>query len=433
MFKQYFIQTWAQLKQHRLISVITIIATALSIFLIMLVVMMDQVKVAPFSPESNRDRFLHVKYGCITNEKWGVGNTSTGPLSLKSATVLYKSLETPEVVSIYCIAPLPMPLSIPGQSLITADVLETDGDFWKVFDFRFTEGKPYDQTAIDAQQSVAVITESMARGLFGSKKDVVGREFLVNYLPCKVIGVVKDVSTLATTAYAQMWIPFGVATENCLEFNSWENGLMGMTSTTILAKDRSDFPKIREEAKRKLKEYNTVIAEQGYEMVDQNRPYDQEKQSINIAWNYEVEVSHARRQKLIIFLILLIVPAVNLSSMTQSRLRQRVSEIGVRRAFGCTRAEIVWQIIMENMIVTLIAGAIGLLLSIAFAWIAAASLFAVPYSFTMNEATIDFSILMHPSTFGYALLFCFLLNLLSSGIPALRAARTNIVNALTGK
>ena len=33
MFKQYFIQTLAQIKQHRLISVITIVATALSIFM----------------------------------------------------------------------------------------------------------------------------------------------------------------------------------------------------------------------------------------------------------------------------------------------------------------------------------------------------------------------------------------------------------------
>ena len=433
MFKQYFIQTWAQLKQHRLISVITIIATALSIFLIMLVVMMNQVKVAPFSPESNRDRFLHVKFGSITNEKWGASSTSNGPMSLRTATVLYKSLETPEVVSTYCAAAFPMPLTIPGQSLITADVLETDGDFWKVFDFRFTEGKPYDQITVDAKQPVAVITESLARGLFGSKKDVVGKELFVNYLSCTVIGVVKDVSTLASMAYGKMWIPFGVATDNCTEVGSWENGIMGMVSTTILAKDRSDFPKIREEAKRKLKEYNAIIGEQGYEIIDRNRPYDQEAQSICFGGMYEPDIHQARRQQLIIFLILLIVPAVNLSSMTQSRLRQRVSEIGVRRAFGCTRAEIVWQIIMENMIVTLIAGAIGLLLSIAFAWIAAASLFAVPYSFTMNEATIDFSILMHPSTFGYALLFCFLLNLLSSGIPALRAARTNIVNALTGK
>ena len=60
MIKQYFKQALAQLRQHPLISVISIAGTALSIFLIMLVVMLQQVKVAPFSPESNRDRFLHV-------------------------------------------------------------------------------------------------------------------------------------------------------------------------------------------------------------------------------------------------------------------------------------------------------------------------------------------------------------------------------------
>lgn len=57
MIKQYFKQALAQLRQHPLISVISIAGTALSIFLIMLVVMLQQVKVAPFSPESNRDRF----------------------------------------------------------------------------------------------------------------------------------------------------------------------------------------------------------------------------------------------------------------------------------------------------------------------------------------------------------------------------------------
>lgn len=46
MIKQYFKQALAQLRQHPLISVISIAGTALSIFLIMLVVMLQQVKVA---------------------------------------------------------------------------------------------------------------------------------------------------------------------------------------------------------------------------------------------------------------------------------------------------------------------------------------------------------------------------------------------------
>ena len=68
MIKQYFKQALAQLRQHPLISVISIAGTALSIFLIMLVVMLQQVKVAPFSPESNRNRFLHVHYMSISHK-----------------------------------------------------------------------------------------------------------------------------------------------------------------------------------------------------------------------------------------------------------------------------------------------------------------------------------------------------------------------------
>lgn len=44
MIKHYFKQALAQLRQHPLISVISIAGTALSIFLIMLVVMLQQVK-----------------------------------------------------------------------------------------------------------------------------------------------------------------------------------------------------------------------------------------------------------------------------------------------------------------------------------------------------------------------------------------------------
>lgn len=43
MIKQYYKQALAQLRQHPLISIIGIVGTALSIFLIMLVVMMQQV------------------------------------------------------------------------------------------------------------------------------------------------------------------------------------------------------------------------------------------------------------------------------------------------------------------------------------------------------------------------------------------------------
>lgn len=101
MIKHYFKQALAQLRQYPLISVISIAGTALSIFLIMLVVMLQQVKVAPFSPESNRDRFLHVHYMSISHKDWGDG-TSNGPMSVRTAREIYKSLKTPEAVTAVC-------------------------------------------------------------------------------------------------------------------------------------------------------------------------------------------------------------------------------------------------------------------------------------------------------------------------------------------
>ena len=69
MIKQYITQAIAQLRQQPIISAVSVIGTALAIFLIMLVVMMQQVKTAPFAPESNRDRFLHSHYLSIGYEK----------------------------------------------------------------------------------------------------------------------------------------------------------------------------------------------------------------------------------------------------------------------------------------------------------------------------------------------------------------------------
>lgn len=393
MIKQYFAQAWAQLRQQPMMSAVSIAGTALAIFLIMLVVMMQQVKVAPFAPESNRDRFLHVKSMSISNSNWGDG-TSNGPMSVQTARECFQSLKTPEAVTIYTIFPVSTPVSLPGKPAVSVDLRQTDDIFWHVFDFSFINGKPYDKAVFDAGQPVAVLT------------------------------------TLADCAYGQVWVPY---TSTGMDNETWNDRHMGMMSCTMLAHSRDDFPAIRQEAERRKSEYNTLIGENGWKLIYRNRPYDQEKNAIAFGANIEPDVNAARRQRIVIFVILLIVPAINLSSMTQSRLRQRVSEIGVRRAFGSTRMELIGQIVAENLVMTLLAGVVGLLLSVVFVYVGNTLLFAQEFSQTLNPPEVDASILLHASTFGWALLFCFVLNLMSSGFPAWKASRIGIVNALGGR
>ena len=95
--------------------------------------------------------------------------------------------------------------------------------------------------------------------------------------------------------------------------------------------------------------------------------------------------------------------------------------------------ELMGQILMENLIVTLLAGAVGLLMSVVLAYWGGQFLFAQSYQNSVVPPIVDTSMLIHASTFGYALMFCFILNLLSTGLPAWMASRINIVTALGGK
>ena len=415
-----------ELKSQPVIAGVTLVGTALAIFLIMVVVMLQQVKTAGFSPESNRDRMLHWRYTSVAPED-SEEDSSNSPLSYKTIKEHLLPLTTPEAVTAYCMFTSSHSAAIPGEQTVAADVKETDHTFFDVFDFHFIAGAPYTEADFQSGLPRAVITESVARNIFKSA-DVVGREFLLDTAPYVVSGVVKDVSSLADHAYGQIFIPF---TSTDMINDTWENGYMGMLSATILARSESDFPAIRDEIARRGEAINTSMREtSGSRFIWRNRPYTTEKDAVAHWANIEPDLDGDRRSRLITFLILLIVPAINLSSMTQSRLRRRTAEIAVRRAFGASASRIMSSIVMENFITTCLAGIIGLVLCLLFAWIYGGSLFAARDSAATPDVSL--TMLFRWSTFLWALLFCFILNLLCSGYPAWRASRQSIVNSLAG-
>lgn len=416
--------TWENLREQPMLSGVSVIGTALAIFLIMVVVMLQEVQVAPFAPESNRERILYADYGSIYSLNDGPDWNSNGGMAEATAKKLYKELKSAEAVSLYVAWLSPVSASLPGQPAVTADMRECDDDFFNVFDFTFIDGKPFSESDFESGIKKTVISESLARNVFGDT-DVVGKEIRLSHVPYVVSGVVKDVSTLATKAYADAWIPY-TTTRNAQ--STW-NTHMGSMSAVILAKE-GGMDEVREECKVLFDKFNEEIEPTGWKMIDRNRPYDQETQSIGAGANQTPDMAPKRREHIILLTILLLVPAINLTSMTHSRLRQRRSEIGVKRAFGATRASIVRDILTENMVVTLLAGVIGFALSVAFAYFFSNDLFSRGFVILANEPKIDLSILIHVSTFMWVLLFCFLLNVISTGVPAWQASRVNVVNAI---
>ena len=425
MIKQYFKQSWQLIKDNPVLSTISILGTALAICMIMVMVMSHQVKNAPYPPETNRNRMLYVKW-MASREKGTTGGSSNGRMGYGFAKACFKPLETPEAVAVTALMPSAM-VSMPGKEVAESyEKMLTDEDFWQVFDFSFIDGKPYSKADVDAGLRKVVISEKVARETFASTS-VSGQRVLINYTEFVVSGVVKDVSVLATAAYSHLWIP--ITTEPLPEYS---DGINGQCMVYILAKSKKDFSKIKEEAEVLRQKFND--ASTTYEAFYHNQP-DNHFVYIHRKWpNVEPDMKAIIRQSSIVLILLLVVPAINLSGMTGSRMRKRLSELGVRRAFGATRGNLLSQVMWESLLQSLLGGILGLILSYGAAY----ALKGVIYensdmAYRLGDVALNPGSLLSPVIFLYAFLFCVLLNVLSTFIPARNVSRKPIVNSIHSK
>lgn len=420
MYRQYFIQAWATLRENPLLSFLSIAGTALAIAMIMVLVIGYEVRTANYRPETNRDRTLYVTRASYKQNR----GTTSAFSSFRPIKEIFYPLQTPEAVTAVSGENEKLIATAAGGNEYKADVCYTDERFWTVFRFRFLTGAPF--TEVDVQSGIkkAVINEALARGLYGTT-DVVGRPVLVSYTEYVICGVVPSVSTLAADAYAEVWLPHTTTT---FHQDANTEDTIGSFKCYILARSKADFPAIQEEAERAVAQFNETLRNGEFMLHGQPESHFLQlyRQGDQATDRFRVYLRYA-----IVLSILLLVPAINLSGMTLSRMRKRMPEIGVRKAFGATTHSLLIQILSENLILTLLGGVAGLLLGYSAVTLMSDWLLAsAGSSFRQGAASINAEMLVNPMVFVYAFLFCLVLNLLSAGIPAWRTSRENIVNAL---
>lgn len=423
--KKYLKQIWYEAKHQPVIAAVTVTGTALAIFLIMAVVMMDTIRIRPFAPESRRELLLHGKYiniGSLDGEE-----NSSANMSEYLTKFLFDDLDGAEITSVIT-EYNSGDISATGAPTSVRYFLPTDDKFWQIFDFDFIAGAPYDRNAFDSRAKVTVLTRSLAEFLFGSAENAMGNTVRIKQRPFRVIGVVEDVSPLATTAYAELYIPY-----RSLNFDriTWDNdGYFGPFRCVILAKDKDSFATIRADVAARKRSFDTELRPKNRTLVDHGSPFDQATVGNVRGSNTDPDTSD-NTVRLVTYVILLLIPAINLSTMTQGRLRHRTAEIGVRRAFGATRSSVIFDILVENFVITLAGAAIGLIFSVIFALFFGDAIFAgLEVSRSVN---VSIGMLVDWQLFVIATAAAFILNLLSSGIPAWRASRVDPVAALSGR
>ena len=417
MIKQHIKQAVQLLKENRLVSCISIIGTALSIAMVMVVVLLFQIQLSGYYPEYNRDRMLYIQ-GTEATSKNGT-DTNRGGMSAEVVRECFYSLKTPEKVT--AIYSEDLPISLPNKRLFKEyNVKYTDDGFWSIFNFRFITGKPFEKADFLTGIPKAVITDQTARELFGTT-DVLGKNIVINFINYSITGVVKEVSRAARDSYAEAWIPY--TTKDQLMSLQYADGISGGFNVCILAKHSKDFASIRTELKQQTARYNE--GKQLYKVGFAENPISRLDIAMGSEGFRKVDYKDFILETGSLVLFMLLVPALNLIGVTQASIQRRKSEVGLRKAFGATYSKLVSQILYENLVITLLGGALGLLFSFG--------LLNISKDFLLqNNTMINSDMLFQPGTFVATLFFVLLMNFLSAGIPALRIAKQPIVEALKG-
>src|SRR5262245_20326831 len=409
MLKNYLKIAFKVLLRRKLFTFISLFAISFTLVVLMVVTAMLDHIFGPMPPENKRDRTLGVFYAKMS----GPHNRSNGLAGYGFLDRYVRTLSQAEKVSVFTM--FSAAYSYRNGERIQSWIKYTDGAYWETLEFNLLEGGPFRADDDRNANPVAVINEATRRKFFDNEP-AVGKIIEVDGQRFRVAGVVANVPIFRVLPFADIWAPTGAA-----KVRPDRNELMGNHMAMILARDSADIPALKAEFGALL---NQV------EFTDP-RTFNRFESAAETFFEFTSRLfgttdmeSQPRRFFIgltIAAILFMVLPTINLININVSRIMERASEIGVRKAFGASSRTLVGQFIVENLLLTLVGGAIGFGLSrLALSAITNSGL--LPYA----EFHLNYRI------FIYGLLMAIFFGLFSGVYPAWKMSRLHPVEALKG-
>ena len=429
-------QAFAMMREERSFTAIYITVTAIAIAFTMVMATCYYIQIAPVYPEVNRARTLYMGYSDFYSEKQNrvVHATGFSPKAIERCFSQLENVEAVAWVSNIASQCYIMREDMRGEKLVWRKY--TNPDFFKVYQFDFVCGKPFTQADVDSRICTAVISDGLARYVFGTDHDVVGKMLAIDGISYRVCGVVREASTLTERSYAQIYFPYSLDRPS---FWDDEDVLYrGGFRMAFLVNSAEQEAALCEELAEHARQYHVYMESSGHgDWVWNQLGYPLiHWKSTFVSYPFETGgLYHVIFNVFTLFLLYLFVPALNLSGMISGRMNMRLAEMGIRKAFGARQGTLLKQVVTENLILTTIGGCMGLLLSWMFIVLFRGWVFSVFFDSYDSRRMVELpnlsaEMLFSPLLFIVAFLFCAILNVMAALIPAWLSLRKPIVASM---
>ncbi|MDB5236420.1 MAG: hypothetical protein JWR44_3413 [Hymenobacter sp.] len=415
MLLSYLKIAWKVLMRRKFFTFISLFGVSFTLMILLVVMAMFDHLVGAGTPATRIDRMLFVN--SIRHQMTGGHGWMNNSASLHFVDDYARKLKTPELVGISTVSS--NATAFTKSKLLPLDLSYTDGNFWRIMDFDFVGGRAFTSEEVKSAQQVCVINEATARAYFGTA-DVVGRTIEIDLKRYRVAGVVRNVSAAQIYAYADVWVPYTLSPQLFKD-----NRLNGDFLMVLLAPSVQAVPAMQAEFQQMMKRVKIPNPKEVQAVFSYADPVLASfTRALFNNHNQTVDDNNLDTFYLMISglaLLFMLLPALNLVNLNVTRILERSGEIGVRKAFGAAGRDLVGQFLVENVVLALVGGLLGL-------GLAAGALALVNEAHPVAYAHFS----LNWWVFGWGMVLTLLFGLMSGVYPAWKMSRLNPVAALRG-
>ena len=408
MLRNYLKMALKVLARRKFYTFISMFGICITLTIFLVVYAFWEHSVGAQAPESKLDRSLF-----ITNvqTKYKNGGGGNNPVSFYFLDRYVSKLKTPEQMTFYSI--FTTVNTYVNNKKVTMDQKYTDAAFWEVMEFNFLEGRPYQKEEVLQAQRVAVLNREVKEQIFG-KESAIGKAIELYQEKYTIVGVVENVSFSRIHTYASIYLPYTLSKDDRskLQYN-------GQYMGSIVAKSPEHRKEVQTEFDAMMKQIENPEPDKIESIEIHADPYLASFTRMVLGDNEDSGVAKAYTVLGLLLFLFMLLPTINLMNINISRIMERASEIGVRKAFGAASSSLVLQFVLENLILTLFCG----FLSLGLAYITLEAI---------NEAGLitHSSLALNMQVFWAGLLVTLLFGLVSGVYPAWRMSRLQAAEAL---